>query len=405
MKAGLLLIIALLLGSVLAHFLLAERGYVLINFMSYTLEMSVPILILVLIVLYLLVRLAIRILAAPKRLGEAAGRMRDNQARKRLNQGLIEYSQGNFLRSERLLTKGVRRAEMPLVNYLAAARAAQAQGAYERRDAWLRMAKEQSPDAGSAVLLTQAELQMAERQDDAALETLNVLLAADPKNTRALALLARLHQRNQRWTEVLAMLPNLRKRRALDADTLAALETRVHAEILQHSGREGDIALVKASWEAIPKPLRVIPEIMRSYVAALRDAGDSKAAEIAARKSLKTNWDDKLALIYGSIDADAKIQLKHAEKWLVARAENPALLLSAGRLCMRNELWGKARSYLETSIAIKPSAEAYQLYGKLMEKVGDEEAASVAYRAGLDLATESVTGGVPALEAPKMKAD
>ena len=403
MKAGLLLIIGLVLGSVLAHFLLAERGYVLINFMSYTLEMSVPILVLALIVLYVLVRLIIRILVAPKKLGEAAGRLRDNHARKRLNQGLIEYSQGNFLRSERLLTKGVRRADMPLVNYLAAARAAQAQGAYERRDAWLRMAQEQSPDAGSAVLLTQAELQMAERQDEAALATLKLLIKTDPKNSRALALLARLHQRNQRWTELLALLPALRKQRALDDDALASMETRVHAEILHTSGRDGDVAKVNACWQAIPKPVRAMPEITRSHVLALRDAGDSKAAELAARKSLKKTWDDKLALIYGSLGADAKEQLKHAEKWLGSQAENPALLLTAGRLCMRNELWGKARSYLETSISIKPSAEAYQLYGKLMDQVGDDEAASVAYRAGLDLATESVTGGLPALEAPGQK--
>lgn len=400
MKLGILAIIALLLGSVLAHFLMAERGYVLISFLGYTIEMSVPIMILSLIVLYILVRLAIRVLAAPKKLGEAAGRMRDNSARKRLNQGLIEFSQGNFLRSERLLTKGVRRADMPLVNYLAAARAAQAQGAYERRDAWLRMAQEQSPDAESAVLLTQAELQMVEHQDEAAAATLGTLLRGDPKNRRALALLARLHQRNKRWDELRDLLPQLRKQKALDSDALAALESRVHAELLLVAGRDGDAEKVKAIWQAIPKPQRKEIAIVRSYVVALRNAGEQQGAEQIARKALKGTWDEKLVLVYGSIEADGMQQLKQAESWLKNHGEDPALLFSAGRLCMRNELWGKARSYLETSISIDPSAEAYQLYGKLMEQIGDEDAANVAYRAGLDLATEPVTGGVPALEAP-----
>ncbi len=401
MKLGILLIVALLLGPVLAHFLMAERGYVLISFLGYTLEMSIPILILALIVFYVLVRLAIKILAAPKKLGEVAGRARDNQARKRLNQGLIEFSQGNFLRSERLLTKGVRRADMPLVNYLAAARAAQAQGAYERRDTWLRMAQEQSPDAGSAILLTQAELQMAERQDEAALATLNRLLEGDPKNARALELLARVHQRGEQWEALRDLLPRLRKQRALDADALASMETRVHAGILQACGRGGDVQKVNACWQAIPKAMRKQAELVRSYVVSLRDAGDKKAAEVTARKALKTAWDDKLVLIYGTIESpDAAGQLKHAEKWLKAHGENPTLLLTTGRLCMRNELWGKARSYLETSISIQPSAEAYRLYGKLMEQMGDDDAANVAYRAGLDLATETVTGGVPALAAP-----
>lgn len=401
MKLGFLLIAALLLGPVLAHFLMAERGYVLINFLGYSIEMSVPILILSLVVLYILVRLLIKALAAPRKLGEAAGRMRDNQARKRLNQGLIEFSQGNFLRSERLLTKGVRRADMPLVNYLAAARAAQAQGAYERRDTWLRMAHDQSPEAASAVLLTQAELQMAERQDEAALATLRHLLDDEPKHTRALALLARLHQRNEQWDALLALLPALRKTRALDADTLAAMEKRVHAERLQQQGRAGDLKQVNAYWQGLAKPMQKHADLIRSYVIALRDSGDPGAAEITARKALKANLDDKLILVYGTLTTgDAPSQLKHVEKWLKTHSENPALLLTAGRLCMASKLWGKARSYLETSIAIEATADAYQLYGKLMEQMGDEDAASLAYRSGLALATESVTGGLPALEAP-----
>ncbi len=400
MMLGILVIAALLAGTVLAHFLMAERGYVLINFLGYTLEMSVPILILALVVLYVLVRLLIKLLAAPKRLGEAAGRMRDTQARKRLNQGLIEFSQGNFLRSERLLTKGVRRADMPLVNYLAAARAAQAQGAYERRDTWLRMAREQSPEATSAILLTQAELQMTERQNEAALATLTALLENDPKNGRALALLAKLYQRETRWTELCDLLPRLRKQKAMDPETLTALEQHAHAEMLLACGRQADKAKVDACWQAVPKNLRKATPVVRAYVVALRDAGDHSGAELQARKSLKAAWDDKLAIVYSTVEADGARQLKHAEKWLRQHGENPALLLTAGRLCMRNELWGKARSYLETSIAIQPSADAYQLYGKLMEQIGDEDAAAIAYRAGLDLVTEPVTGGKLALAAP-----
>ena len=68
MRLGILAIIALLLGTVLAHFLMAERGYVLISFLGYTVEMSVPIMILGLIILYILTRLLLRLLAAPRSL-------------------------------------------------------------------------------------------------------------------------------------------------------------------------------------------------------------------------------------------------------------------------------------------------------------------------------------------------
>jgi len=63
--------------------------------------------------------------------------------------------------------------------------------------------------------------------------------------------------------------------------------------------------------------------------------------------------------------------------------------LVLGRLCLRSRLWGKARSYLETSIGVQPSPEAYQELGLLLEQMGELEQAMVHYRAGLELAANS----------------
>jgi len=77
------------------------------------------------------------------------------------------------------------------------------------------------------------------------------------------------------------------------------------------------------------------------------------------------------------------------------------LLLAAARLCMRNELWGKARSYLEANLAIKPRPDAYELYGRLLEQLGERERAADAFRSGLTLAMErSPPSGPTALPAP-----
>ena len=157
MKFGLLVILSLLLGALAAIFLMDNNGYVLINFVGYTIEMSVPALLFVMLAAYLLVRLVVRIWQAPSQLGEAAARGRVKRANKRITRGYIELAEGNFAKGEKLLTKGIRSSETPLLNYLAAARAAQAQGDGQRRDNWLQMAYEQDPEAGSAVLLTQAE--------------------------------------------------------------------------------------------------------------------------------------------------------------------------------------------------------------------------------------------------------
>jgi len=64
---------------------------------------------------------------------------------------------------------------------------------------------------------------------------------------------------------------------------------------------------------------------------------------------------------------------------------------------MRQELWGKARSYLETSLAIGPTPETYELYGRLLTRLGEGEAAADAYRSGLTMVAASEQLALPHL--------
>ena len=101
--------------------------------------------------------------------------------------------------------------------------------------------------------------------------------------------------------------------------------------------------------------------------------------------------------LFGLLEGgDTGAWLRQAESWLQSRPEDASLLLAAGRLCIRNQLWGKARSYLESSIAIDPSPEAFDELGRLMLQVGDEDEAASAFRRGLAL----TTGNSPALPGP-----
>ena len=77
--------------------------------------------------------------------------------------------------------------------------------------------------------------------------------------------------------------------------------------------------------------------------------------------------------------------LAHAEEWLRSRPEDPVLLIACARLCMRAELYGKARSYLETSLAIKRQPVTYQLLGNLLDQLGEKERAVQILTEGLAL--------------------
>ena len=71
MKFGIIVVLALFATAFAAHFLLADPGYVIINFRGYTVEMSVPVLIGIVLVLVFAIWVIRKIVLAPRRLGEA----------------------------------------------------------------------------------------------------------------------------------------------------------------------------------------------------------------------------------------------------------------------------------------------------------------------------------------------
>jgi HemY protein len=75
--------------------------------------------------------------------------------------------------------------------------------------------------------------------------------------------------------------------------------------------------------------------------------------------------------------------LQQAEHWLKGRENNANLLLALGRLAIRCELWGKARSYLQASLGSHELAETYRELGQLLDKLNEPELAADCYRKGL----------------------
>jgi HemY protein len=153
-------------------------------------------------------------------------------------------------------------------------------------------------------------------------------------------------------------------------------------------------------WGRLPAAMRKAPRLIAQQGIALNALGQGEEAEKKIRQALKRGWEESLVLAYGRVrGAKADKQLRQAEYWLKDRPEDPALLLTAARLCMVLELWGKARSYLETSLVIDPRTDAYALYGRLLDQFGEADNAALAFRSGLSLVV-GAADDLPALDAP-----
>jgi HemY protein len=398
MRLGLWALAALFVGAFAAHFLLGDHGYVLINFRGYVIEMSVPALVLILALAYVVIRVLRRLWRAPRALGQALAGRSGRKAGDRLTRGLMHMAEGDFNRSERLLTQGLKDSTAPLVNYLMAARAAQSQGARERRNEWLKLACEALPEAEVTVLLTQAELQLEDGELERALATVQRILEKQPDNRTALALLARCKIALGDRAGLIELLPRL-GRSKLPGETLADIAAQALEALLAHA--ELTAEAYAPLWSALPAGVRQAPEVLRMHVRILDRLGDGEQGVKELVTALKRVWDPSLVRAYGEIKGrDPLKQLRKAEDWLKAHPDDGALLFTTARLCMRNELWGKARSYLESSLALAPNPEAYAVYGSLLEQLGERDQAALAYHSGLSLVAGSGTE-LPALPPPE----
>ena len=393
MRFGIVVIVLLLATAVAANFLLADPGVVAITFRGYLIEMSVPVLAGLAILLVLAIWALRLLILAPRRLGEAAGRFRAARAGEKMTRGMIAVAEGDLARGEKLLARAASTSDSPLFNYLQAARAAHLQGEDARRDEWLRIAYQEIPEAANAVLLTQAEFQLDREQFEQALATLRRLEETTRNHAQALALLGRLYFRLEDWNALAELLPRLQKSAHVKPAVLDAWTVRVHRAAFD---RAADAAAIDGAWKAVPRSYRGNATVLEAYYRALMRAGLHDRVEKELAVELRGNWAPELVRLFGLVEAsDITKQLKRAEGWLRQHADDPDLLLTAARLCVRNELWGKARSYLETVISLRPSPEVYREYGSLLTRLGKAEAAARAYGDGLGMVTAPARAALP----------
>lgn len=393
MRLVFILLGVLLATALVTNVFLQEPGYVLLGYGTLSVETSLALFIgaavTLFVVLYLAFRLLNRIWRLPRGLKGLRRRRQAEAARRGLNQGLIEMAEGRWERAEKLLVRSARRSANPLIHWLSAARAAQMQGAYTRRDQYLNRASQCESGSDVAVELTQAELQIAHGQHEQALATLTHLAELAPKHRYLLKLRARLHHQLKDSQALFDLLPELRRKQVLPEADITEMENHAALDLLERAARDRDPDAARRVWEHLYRDARHRPTLVQAYARALVSLGDEQEAEVLLRNTLKVTWDERLVRLYGTLPLEDSVRaLNTAEAWVKAHGRDAALLLTLGRLSRRAKLWGKARAYLEASSSIRPDPETFRELAELLEQMGENERAQACYRDGLRLAVE-----------------
>ncbi|WP_106476524.1 heme biosynthesis HemY N-terminal domain-containing protein [Phytohalomonas tamaricis] len=400
-KFILFIIVGLAVGALLGQLMLSTPGYWLVRVGDTSIQTSFWLGLLILIALFLVMHFLLRVLMRMRRpisrLKIWNSRTRNRQAMRRTVRGLVALAEGRWRRAERSLTRSAHDSSTPLVNYLSAALAAHYQGRYDQSEALLKQAHYSTEGADTAVGLVQAQLMLDRQQHEQALATLTRLEKQHPEHPQVLKLLKQAYLSVNDWDGIRSILPRLERYNLLSEDERHVLERRTYIALIRHAARDRkDIERVRELWTDMPDELRSDVELVILYTEALVQAGDEAQAERLLRQALKDHWDARLLLRYGLLNIDADRQLAYAEKWLQERPNDAELLLTLGRLSLRNAYWGKAQEYFEASHRQRPSGTVCAELARLYANLGDHNKSQLYYRKSVELLDKSL----PALPQP-----
>ena len=386
MKRLLILLLVFLIGGAwVGQKMVQDPGYVLVAYGETTIETSLWVLLILLVVGFLLTHWAVNLFFRLRLPTRQYRQWRSNRqartAQIRTRKGLQAFSEGRWWQAQRLLTQAAGHAEQPQVNYLTAARAAQELGEQANADKWLGLAREANPRAEATLAMAEAELLASRGQQTEAAQLLHKLHNQLPKHNGVLRQLAELYREQSDWNSLAKILPTIRRQKALVDQQVTALETLCFSQMLDgvlpqlpaETSDSNRFAALNREWQAMPAELANDKAMVHHYVQLQLEAGAHEQAEQFLRDKIKQQWDESLVAVYGTVKADQPKQLTVALSWLRQHSDSPAVQLTIGRLHSRNQQWQAAIDAYQASLAIAPSEAAYAELVEAQQQNGEAE--------------------------------
>ncbi|WP_323889026.1 heme biosynthesis HemY N-terminal domain-containing protein [Aeromonas veronii] len=362
-----------------------NKGYVLIALGNYTIESSVTSAVILAVLFYgvlLIVEWLLgRVFGLRRKTLGWYGSRRRRKANQQTVAATLAMAEGHYSQAEKLMIKGASNSDTPLLNYLSAAKAAQARGDDARRDQYLQKAQEEHPKAELALTLTQTQLQIEQGQYDTALAMLESVYALNPRHPMVLDQLRQVHLARQDWSALCDLIPALHK--------VGRLTPKQEEDLLQQtwSGRlqqaVGSLETLKAVWQDLPRKLRLEPELLACYGDLLRQLGaDGEAATLWQEALRKQPMPQLLARL-------PKLKLDSYQPLLALLQKQqgqPEVDTALAQLYLLAGQLDDAQKLLEQEVERAPSAAAYHALGQLMDKRRLTNKANEYYRQALELA-------------------
>ncbi|MBL8482197.1 MAG: heme biosynthesis protein HemY [Rhodocyclaceae bacterium] len=361
-----------------------NQGYVLLQWMPYRIQMSANLFLLLLVLVfwagYVIVRVLGGALGMPRAVAEFRARLHDARSQRALADAMALNLAGRYGQALKQAQIAYAGGAAPGLAAVLAGRSAMAMRDEARAAEWFARAAQHDGEIRTARLLTEAEGLLAQRRFTEAADRLHSQAAGGGRHLAAMRLALRAAEGAGDWDAVLRLARQMQKRKALTPEQAASVLQRAHLRNV--AARDADASELNQYWTAQPAAERADPILVLAYAQGLIKAGNGAAAQKLIEEGLEKSWDSRLALLYAECPGvDVLPRLMRAERWLQRQPEDADLLLALGRMCVAAQLWGKAQSYLEASLALLPSRAAMLELALLHEKLQHGEEAAASFRA------------------------
>ncbi|MBX2809842.1 MAG: hypothetical protein KTR20_14550 [Cellvibrionaceae bacterium] len=385
----------LVIGASGYHLITQGSGYVLIVWDKTSIEMSLWFALFILLASGLCLWLLLWVwrggLRSLKVMTHSIGKRGSEKAQAITAQGLIDYIEEDWQSARKHLTRAATKVKAPLINYLAAARSAYELGDEQAALALLHKAENSSEHGGLAVSLTQARMQLSNRQYEQALASLERASHHKPEHPVLLNLRQQAYTALQDWASLKTLLPLLNKHHIGSSDDRHRLEITLHRALLQQQidqkntpSKAQALADLEAIWRQVPAHLQQQQTLLSLYASQLMALDKHEQAEKLLAAGLNQHWHGQWIDLYGLLLCNnSKHTLKQAESWLKKHSNSPGLLLALGRLCLRQQQWGRAIDFFKESLQRQERTETYAELARVLAHIGENKSSQAYYRQGL----------------------
>jgi len=380
MKRVIVLTIVLLSAGWLGLKIHHDPGYVLMSYRHTAIETTLWFAILALalfhIVLSLTFRTSHQILSMPSNIHQWIKDRSKHKAHHNTLKGIQAFMQGEWHQAEKLLLHSAKKSRYPHLNYLFAAKAASRRSHTALRDDYLKLAFDEAPDASFTVSLTQAQLQIEQKQYEQALATLKQLHQQQPQHLWVCKQLVELYTSLKEWPPLTQLLPTIKRHKLMSKDEITQLEVQAQCNLMQQTTSRQKL---NDHWQASSKEAQNDTRLLKTYCQKLIELGQDKEASKKLKKHLNKQWDDSLLGSYSSLSLnDPKQTLLTLLPWAKKHGQSAPLLCQIGQCYLAQQLIGQAKHYLELSTqADKTYSPPWDMLAEIAETEHDFKQAFV----------------------------